>query len=516
MSSERDQSRRNDGSDIADLIREGNEHLREGRGTRAEACFRKALEIAPDNPEALHRCGVVAYLRGAPEEAVPLLNRAASLHGDHPSLCDHLASALMACGRLDEAIVGWQRALALAPEFAAAHGKLGDAYFARGDIAASEAAYRTCIALDPDDTRAFVGLGRVLHFVNRNDEAQQALRRALELAGDSPEVCTLVGTVLLETGALETALELFESAVHRDPEESRALAGMGIALQWLGRSEEAEVAYRRALTVDPRSALALKHLGVLCQERNRLEDAAECFEKLLEVNPDDDVARHMLAATSGTTTDNAPAGYVTRLYDDYADRFDEHLDSIDYHVPSLIREAVLAAAPNETPAWQVLDLGCGTGQCGEAVRSLAASLSGVDLSPRMIAKGRERRIYDSLSVANIEEALAAADEEYDLIVAGDVFIYFGDLSHVFAGCARALRAGGLVAFSVETSEENGYRLRPTGRYAHSPEYIDAASAAAGLSVVSNRSAVLRNDPQPIHGQVVVLARPASGGQGATP
>ena len=516
MSSEEDRPAHERGSEIADLLREGGEHLREGRGTRAEACFRAALEKDPDNAEALHRCGIVAYLRGAPEEAVALLGRAVSIDGEHPTLCAQLASALMACGKLDEAIATWHKALALAPDFAAAHGKLGDAYFARGDIAASEAAYRKSIELDPDDARALVGLGRVLHFVNRNDEAEKVLRRALERGGDSTEVCTLVGTVLLETGALTTALELFESAARNDPNEPRALAGMGIALHWLGRPEEAERAYRRALDADPRSALALKHLGVLYQERDRLAEAAECFERLLEVNPNDDVARHMLAATSGDTTDNAPAGYVTRLYDDYADRFDEHLESIDYHVPSLIREAVLEAASSDAPAWRVLDLGCGTGQCGEALRSLAASLAGVDLSPRMIAKGRERGIYDSLTVGNIEDALEEAEEAYDLIVAGDVFIYFGDLSRVFDGCARALRPGGLLAFSVETADEGDYRLRPTGRYAHSARYVDAASATAGLAVVSNRSAVLRNDPQPIHGQVVVLARPPFAGGGVTP
>lgn len=510
MSTRGEPGGRTSGANVADLIREGNEHFQQGRGTQAEACFRAALESDPDNAEALHRCGVIAYLRGAPQEAVERLDRAATVHGDHPTLCAHLASALMACGRLDEAIDGWQRALALAPDFAAAHGKLGDAYFARGDIGASEAAYRKSIELDPDDVRALVGLGRVLHFVNRNAEAEEVLRHALERGGDSPEVCTLVGTVLLETGALETALQLFESAARSDPHESRAHAGMGIALHWLGRSDEAEDAYRRALDVDPRNIIALKHLGVLYQESDRLGDAAGCFEKLLEVNPDDDVARHMLAATSGKTTDNAPAGYVTRLYDDYADRFDEHLDSIDYHVPSLIREAILDVAAEEKPAWRVLDLGCGTGQCGQAVRSLASSLTGVDLSPRMIAKGRERGIYDSLTVGNIEEALDSSEDAYDLIVAGDVFIYFGDLSKVLAGCVRALRPGGLLAFSVETAEEGGYRLRPTGRYAHSRDYIDEASGAAGLSVVSNRPAVLRNDPQPIHGQVVVLSRPATG------
>lgn len=495
-------------SDIGRLMRDGDEHLRHGRGTEADTCFRAILALDPKNPEALHRCGVIAFLRGDAAQAVTLLRDAKSIRGDDAALCGHLANALMACGSMDEAVECWKRALDIAPDYAAAHGRLGDAYFARGDIDASEAAYRKSLELDPGDARVFVGLGRVLHFRNRSDEAEAALQQALKLDGNTPKVCVLVGTVLLEAGALESALELFESAVRAEPGEARAHAGMGLALHWQGNFDEAEDAYRRALEIDPRNTLALKHLGVLFQERDQLEAAADCFEKLLNINPGDDVARHMLAATTGNTTDNAPAGYVTRLYDDYADRFDAHLGAIDYRVPVLIRDAVLEIAGVEKPAWRILDLGCGTGLCGETLRPLATYVAGVDLSPRMIAKARERNVYDSLIVGDIDEVLRSETQSYDLIVAGDVFIYMGDLSSVLAGCAAALLPGGLLAFSIESTDAESYRLCPTGRYAHPTAYIEATAESSGLSVVYRRDAIVRNDPTPISGEIVVLAKPA--------
>jgi predicted TPR repeat methyltransferase len=508
VSSNSDQNERRDLADITSLMRDGDDHLRQGRGTQAQACFREILEHQPDNPDALHRCGMIAYLRGAPREAAGLLRRAVSIRSDDATLYGHLASALMACGELDEAIAYWQRALESAPDYAAAYTKLGDAYFAKGETEASETAYRKSIELAPDDPRAFVGLGRILHFSNRNQEAEDALHRALEVGGRTPEVCMLVGTVLLEAGGLDAALELFEAAARAEPDEPWGHASMGLALHWLGRSDDAEAAYRRALDIDPRHSLALKHLGVLLQESDQLDAAAECFERLLEASPDDDVARHMLAATTGATTTSPPAGYVRRLYDDYADRFDTHLSAIDYHVPELIRDAVLEIAGNGEPAWQILDLGCGTGRCGKVVRPLASFLAGVDLSPRMIAKAREREIYDSLIVGSIDDALEGQERSFDLIIAGDVFTYVGDLSGVFAGCARVLPADGLVAFSIENTDEDGFRLCPTGRYAHSMAYIDAIARASGLSVIYKRDTVLRRDPEPIPGQIVLLAKAA--------
>ena len=508
MNSESKQGERRDAPDIARLIRDGDEHLRQGRGTQADACFREILEHQPDNPIALHRTGVIAFLRGAPREAVGLLRRAVSIHADDATLCGHLAAALMSCGQPDEAIVYWQRALELAPDYAAAYTKLGDAYFAKGDIEASESAYRKSIDLAPEDPRALVGLGRLLHFSNRNPEAETALHRALELGRGTPEVCNLVGTVLLEAGGLDAALELFETAVRGEPDEARGHANRGLALHWLGRAAQAEDAYRRALNIEPRNPLALKHLGVLLQEGEQLEAAAECFKKLLEVDPHDDIAGHMLAATTGESTSSAPAGYVTRLFDDYADRFDAHLDTIAYRVPELIRDALLEVAGNDQPAWRILDLGCGTGQCGEAVRPLADYLAGVDLSARMIAKGRERNIYDALTVGSIDEALEGQNQSFDVIIAGDVFTYVGDLSSIFAGCARTLRPNGLAAFSVENADGDAYRLCPTGRYQHAESYIDTTADASGLSVLYRRDITVREDPAPIPGQLVVLSKRA--------
>ena len=492
--------------DVAELMRAGDEHLRDGRGTQAQASFRAIIDREPDNLDALHRLGMIAFLRGAPHEAVELLRRPALARGDDAILCGHFASALMACGQLDEAIDYWRRAVASVPGYAAAYGKLGDAYLAKGETRASESAYRKSSELAPQDPRPLVGLGRLLHFGNRNQESEDALHKALELADGDPEVSLLVGTVLLEAGGLDAALELFEAAVRTEPDEPRGHASVGLALHWLGKSDDAEQAYRRALKIDPRSALALKHLGVLLQEGDRLEAAAACFQSILETNPKDEVARHMLAATSGDTTTRAPAGYVTRLFDDYADRFDEHLGTIDYHVPELIRDAVLEVAGGDQPRWRILDLGCGTGLCGEVMGPLAATLTGVDLSSRMVAKARERAIYDSLIVGSMDDALEGRENAFDLIIAGDVFTYVGDLSRVFAGCAGALSAGGFLAFSVESNEDSIYQLRPTGRYAHSMDYIETTAGESRMSMVYRRDITLRNDPKPILGHVVVFRK----------
>src|SRR2546422_4974314 len=114
-----------------------------------------------------------------------------------------------------------------------------------------------------------------------------------------------------------------------------------------------------------------------------------------------------------------------------------------------------------------MDLGCGTGLCGEKFRSMAGKLLGVDLSARMIEKAKQRGVYDELMVGGLEEALGGRKGGVDLILAGDVLGYVGEVGGVFKAAAGAMRQGSYFLFSVEKpsqEEGEGLVLRKTRRF----------------------------------------------------
>ena len=84
--------------------------------------------------------------------------------------------------------------------------------------------------------------------------------------------------------------------------------------------------------------------------------------------------------------DTAPADYVAHLFDDYADRFDESLANLRYCGPALIDEALSEFVPGERLQGSVLDVGCGTGLVGAAIRNRVGMLAGVDLSKKMLER----------------------------------------------------------------------------------------------------------------------------------
>jgi predicted TPR repeat methyltransferase len=127
------------------------------------------------------------------------------------------------------------------------------------------------------------------------------------------------------------------------------------------------------------------------------------------------------------------------------------------------------------------------------LKERAARLTGVDLSPEMIEFARARGIYDRLEVAEITEWLEETKEKFDLIIACDCLVYFGNLQPVVAAAARRLKLGGLFAFTTERGESYPFRLTDSGRYTHHPDHVREVAACAGLILARLEDGFLRTE-----------------------
>jgi predicted TPR repeat methyltransferase len=235
---------------------------------------------------------------------------------------------------------------------------------------------------------------------------------------------------------------------------------------------------------------------------------------VLALDPANEEARFFTrAALGGQGPAALPKHYVSRLFDGYADTFDEHLvKKLDYRAPQEVHGAVMRhvgpAGRGPVPPLDILDGGCGTGLAGVLFRPVARRLAGVDLSEKMVAQAEKRGLYDELAVGDLAEYLRGATGGFDVAVAVDVLVYIGDLAEVFAGAARALRPGGLFSFSVETREEvETFLLLSSHRYAHGVRYVRELAGAHGFSELELTEVILRSEGgAPVWGHVVVLQR----------
>ncbi len=289
-----------------------------------------------------------------------------------------------------------------------------------------------------------------------------------------------------------------------------------------GDPEAAADLAEQVLEIAPRYAPAWLLLGraregLAARGDERMRDAAvRAYACALDIAPDDTLGVRAQLTRLGVG-DGLPAlspAYVRALFDGYAPRFERHLvGGLAYIGPELVSDA-LPRAPERFAA--ALDLGCGTGLMGAAIRERVGHLAGVDLSPGMLTLARAktwqgRPLYDRVAEGELGAFLAGEPHaSTDLCLAADVLIYVADLGPVLAGIGRVLRPGGLVAFTVQSHDGSGAVLGADGRYAHADSHIAEAAAATGLEVLTQRSADVRREAGlPVPGRVVVLRRTAA-------
>lgn len=259
-------------------------------------------------------------------------------------------------------------------------------------------------------------------------------------------------------------------------------------------------------------ALAEAYNRALALEKSGdFDAAAKAYAEVLALDPEDHggAAVRLASMGRGETPEKAPDAYVTTLFDQHAEVFEDVLvEQLGYAVPVLVRQRLQALGLG--PFKRMLDLGCGTGLTGGTLRDMADDVTGVDLSENMVEVAHEKDLYETLYVAEAVDFLDDNDDEpFDLITATDVLPYLGALEPLFFGAADNLLPGGLFIFSSETLPDEAFAGRafmvgPHQRFAHAETYVRERLAATGFEVVEVGDITVRTEEgEPIAGHLVI-------------
>jgi len=495
--------------DVTALLQQAVAHHQAGRLAQAQDVYRAVLAEAPHQFDALHLLGVVCRQQGDAALALDLIGQAIAINPAQATAHCNLGAALQDLGRSSEALASYDQALRLNPSYAMAFANRGNALRKLGRAKEAVDSYERALALRSPYPEAACNRAAALLDLGQPQAALDGAERALAGQPRYAQALCVRANALYLLRRLRDAVDGYDHALAIDPRMAEAHAGRGMALHKLRRFDEALRSYERALAVRPEHAVTHEHRAATLVALGRQPEAIEAYRaagRILAAQGGDtkQVDFALAALGVGNAPERAPQEYVKALFDQYAGHFDQHLTEVlDYRTPAAI-DAALRSAGVEIGG-DVLDLGCGTGLCAPYLKPAAGSLAGVDLSDRMLGKARETGLYDRLACADIVAFLAQESAGVDLVVAADVFVYFGDLAEVFAQVARILRPGGAFCFSTETCGGEGFVLQASNRYAHAARYLRALAAAHGFQVALLEASLLRSENGvPIVGQVAVL------------
>ena len=99
---------------------------------------------------------------------------------------------------------------------------------------------------------------------------------------------------------------------------------------------------------------------------------------------------------------------------------------------------------------RVLDLGCGTGELARALAAAGLQVTGCDISPQMLLRAARDR-DGCAGWVRLEpdwRRLPFASAAFDVVVAASVLEYVAEPAAVLRECARVLRPGGVVLYTV--------------------------------------------------------------------
>jgi predicted TPR repeat methyltransferase/TolA-binding protein len=443
-----------------------------GENEAAAEAFQNAHKLEPASPYPLLLWADTQAQQAKFEDAKKLFAQARSA-GDLPEIDLHEGLCLVMQGQFEKAEKLFDRVIARAPENEWGYIQKGKLYSEKRKLVEAEACFAKALKINPKVYEALHGMALVCEAQAQNE---LAIRYAMQAIQANPKA--------------------WESHMH--------LGSMLMAHQQYNAAEQI---LKQAYALKPDNLYILQPLMVALRQQKKDKEAQDVLDHALKVAPDNPVLHFFKAMFAGESVATAPKDYISSLFDNYADRFDHHLQQVlAYKVPDMVARAV--KSQTKATNLKLLDLGCGTGLAAEALKDITSRRVGVDLSPKMIAKARTRELYDALYVNDIVDCMLTCGEVFDLVVAADVFVYVGDLQPSLQAARGVLSNDGLLVFSIEKEDvSSGYVLKTTGRYTHSPQYIQKLATEEGYAIVQQQEITLRNEHQtPVPGISYVLKK----------
>lgn len=227
---------------LTDALRMAIEMQRSRQFDAAETLYQRILQVAPQQPDALHLLGTLHHQTGRSDDGIKLI----------------------------------EQAIAIEPGFAGYQNNLGNIHAIHGRVSEATRAYERALELVPDDADLHNNLGVLYKHARRFDEARACYERALQLDPRHINALNNMGLLHAELGDRPQAIRYYVQSLELMPGNSSARKLLGTTYYALGRIADAAEVYRQWLEIEPDQPVA-RHHHAACTGQNVPERAADDY-----------------------------------------------------------------------------------------------------------------------------------------------------------------------------------------------------------------------------------------------
>ncbi|MEH0830984.1 class I SAM-dependent DNA methyltransferase [Anaplasma bovis] len=220
------------------------------------------------------------------------------------------------------------------------------------------------------------------------------------------------------------------------------------------------------------------------------DKAAKNFNKALSFDKNNEESKYYLNKMAAPDAIlEVPENVIKQHFNYTSEYFVEHwLVAKNYHGHEYVRSLVMNFFGDRSTELHILDLGCGTGICGQflKMKGVSAHITGVDISRRMLNIARQclvngKQTYNELVCLSIRDFLQTNTKRYDVIILTEVLHYYGDLTKMLSSVSATLSDGGMIFGLVREGGSKGYKFVKEGDFfCHSSNYVVKKVEEMGL------------------------------------
>jgi len=204
-------------SPLREMLETASRCHRAGNIKKAQSLYLDILKQAPQQPDALHALGIIAYNLNDFGTATRLI----------------------------------QKAIEIRPSESRYHYNLGIIFLGLGDETNAVGAFQTTIKLDPLCSEAHYNLGLAFKKMAQFEKAVSCFNQSISINPDDADAHYNLANTYTEMGLHEAAITCYESAIDKNPKLTTAFNNLGLALKAINRIDEAIDHFRKAVQIHP-------------------------------------------------------------------------------------------------------------------------------------------------------------------------------------------------------------------------------------------------------------------------
>ena len=370
----------------------------------------------------------------------------------------------------------------LAPASDEARVWLGELSLQEGEQENAKIYFAKAELINPDNQTALLRLADIYSRENNFDEAEKRYKRLVELDTKNFAAHQNYAEMLYRAKRTTEALEEYRKAVVINPQAAEISNNLALVLKDLSEYKEAANLLLNAYRLNPKfeeiSINLFETLNLLALKDS--EKALKTATLWLELDNANIFAQKLNATLQGEYFENNHL-FNEKLFDHFADNYELVMQNLGYSVALAVGRIVGNEPTN------IVDLGCGTGLLGMALKTAQNKIIGVDISQKMLDKAADKNVYDRLIKDDIAHFLEHHDD-FDMAIMGDVCGYISNIEYIIA-----LLKNKKVVLTIETTTQDNVSIGPSGRYRHNPEYIEKLLRENGFKVIFKEDIVLRKE-----------------------